>query len=78
MHEENIGKRHVKYALHPNGTVEIHVKSSDTPFKIEIDEDVNIIFFFLGQVKTSLLSQGPKRTACATCNGVDSQIMCFK
>jgi hypothetical protein len=54
-HEENIGRRYVKYTLYPNGTVEIAVKSSDTPFKIEIDEDVSIIFFFLGQVKDRLL-----------------------
>jgi hypothetical protein len=54
-YEENIGKRHVKYTLFPNGTVEIAVKSSDTPFKIEIDEDVSLIFSFLGQVKDRLL-----------------------
>ena len=54
-HEENIGRRHVRYTLYPNGTVEIAVKSSDTPFRIETDEDVSLIFSFLGQVKDRLL-----------------------
>ena len=39
----------------PNGTVEIAVKSSDTPFRLETDEDESIIFSFLGQVRDRLL-----------------------
>lgn len=54
-HEENIGRRHVKYTLYPNGTVEIAVKSSDTPFRIETDDDELAIFSFLGQVRDRLL-----------------------
>jgi hypothetical protein len=54
-HEESIGRRHVKYTLYPNGTVEIAVKSSDTPFKLETDDDELAIFSFLGQVRDRLL-----------------------
>ena len=54
-YEEIIGRRHVTYTFSPNGTVEIAVKSSDTPFKLETDEDESIIFSFLGQVRDRLL-----------------------
>jgi hypothetical protein len=54
-HEENIGRRHVTYIFSPNGTVEIAVKSSNTPFRLETDEDESILFSFLGQVKDRLL-----------------------
>lgn len=54
-YEENIGKRHVIYTFSPNGTVGIDVRSSDTPFRLETDEDESIIFSFLGQVKDRLL-----------------------
>jgi hypothetical protein len=54
-HEEIIGRRHVTYIFSPNGTVEIAVKSSDTPFKLETDEDESVIFSFLGQVRDRLL-----------------------
>ena len=36
------------YTFSPNGTVEIAVKSSDTPFRLETDEDESVIFSFLG------------------------------
>jgi hypothetical protein len=54
--EEIIGRRHVKYTLSSNGTVQIAVKSNDTPFKLETDQDVSIIFSFFGQVRDRLLS----------------------
>ena len=54
-HEENIGRRHVKYTLSPSGTVEIDVRSSDTPFKLQTDYDELIIFSFIGQVRDRLL-----------------------
>ena len=54
-HEEHIGTRHVNYTLSPNGTVEIAVKSSDTPFKLQTDDDELAIFSFLGQVRNRLL-----------------------
>jgi hypothetical protein len=55
IHEDIIGRRHVTYTFSPNGTVEIAVKSSDTPFKLETDEDETVLFSFLGQVKDRLL-----------------------
>ena len=54
-YEEIIGRRHVTYTFSPNGTVEIAVKSSDTPFRLETDEDESVIFSFLGQVRDRLL-----------------------
>jgi hypothetical protein len=54
-HEEHIGTRHVSYTLSPNGTIEIGVKSSDTPFKLQTDDDELAIFSFLGQVRDRFL-----------------------
>jgi hypothetical protein len=54
-YEENIGRRHVTYRLSPNGTVEVAVATTDTPFEIESDEDVSALFAFLGQVRDRLL-----------------------
>ena len=54
-HEEIIGRRHVKFILSPNGSVEIYVISSDTPFRLETDGDEIIIFSFLGQLRDRLL-----------------------
>jgi hypothetical protein len=53
-HEENIGRRHVTYTFSPNGRVEIAVRSSDTPFKLEDDDDLVILFSFFGQVRDRL------------------------
>ena len=55
VHEENIGRRHVTYTFSPNGTVEVGVRSSDTPFRLENDGDESVIFSFLGQVRDRLL-----------------------
>ena len=55
VHEENIGRRHVSYTFSPNRTVATDIRSRDTPFKPEIDQDESIIFSFLGQVKDRLL-----------------------
>jgi hypothetical protein len=54
-YEENIVRRHVTYRLSPNGTVEVAVATTDTPFRIERDEDVNALFAFLGQVRDRFL-----------------------
>jgi hypothetical protein len=54
-HEENIGRRHVAYRLSPNGTVEVYIATTDTPFRIERDEDVSALFAFLGQVRDRFL-----------------------
>ncbi len=55
LYEENIGRRHVTYILSPNGRVEIAIRSSDTPFKLEDDEDISILFAFFGQVRDRLI-----------------------
>lgn len=54
-YEEIIGRRYVTYTYSPDGVVEVSVRSNDTPFRIATDEDVSIIFSFLGQVKDRLL-----------------------
>lgn len=54
-HEEVIGRSHVFYTLSPNGTVEVAVRSSDTPFRITTDDDVSEVFSFLGQVRDRLV-----------------------
>jgi hypothetical protein len=38
--EEHIGRRYVIYTFSPNGRVQIAVRSSDIPFKLEDDEDI--------------------------------------
>lgn len=54
-YEEIIGRRHIIYRLSPNGTVEVSIRTSDTPFRIENDEDVSDLFSFLGQVRDRFL-----------------------
>ena len=54
-HEEIVGRRHVRYTLSANGTVQIAIRSNDTPFRLETELDVSIIFSFFGQVKDRLL-----------------------
>jgi hypothetical protein len=54
-HEETIGRRHVNYTFSPNGSVQIAIRSSDTPFKLETDDDEVTIFSFLGQVRDRFL-----------------------
>jgi hypothetical protein len=55
VYEEIIGRRFLKYTFSPNGTVDIAVRSNDTPFRLEGDEDECEIFSFLGQVRDRLL-----------------------
>jgi hypothetical protein len=54
-HEEIIGRRHVTYTFSPNGTIQVSVKSSATPFRLATDEDETDIYSFLGQVRDRLL-----------------------
>jgi hypothetical protein len=53
--EEIIGRRLVRYTLSPNGTIEITVRSSDDPFRIQSNDDESNLFAFLGQVRDRLL-----------------------
>jgi hypothetical protein len=55
LHEENIGRRHVTYTLSPSGTIEVAIATSDTPFKLETDDDEIILFAFFGQVRDRLV-----------------------
>jgi hypothetical protein len=55
-YEEIIGRRHIKYTISSNGTVQIAARTSDTPFRLETEQDISIIFTFLGQVRDRLLS----------------------
>lgn len=54
-HEEIIGERHVVYRLSPNGTVEVSIRTTDTPFRLEKDENVSDLFSFLGQARDRFL-----------------------
>ena len=54
-HEEKIGLRNVRYDVYPDGTVMIYVSCTNTPFKLEVEEDVSSFFSFLGQVKDRLV-----------------------
>jgi hypothetical protein len=56
IHRERIGKvKNVTYTASPNGTVRIDVQCSEYPFKLEKDNDVSLLFSFLGQVRDRLL-----------------------
>ena len=55
IYEEYIGINLTKYTYSPNGTVEVAVRSSNSPFKLETDDDVNILFSFFGQVRDRML-----------------------
>jgi hypothetical protein len=43
-YETNIGTRNVKYQVYPDGTVMIFISCSNTPFKLEVEEDVSSFF----------------------------------
>ena len=55
FYETNIGSRNVKYQVYPDGTVMTYISCSNTPFKLEVEEDVSSFFAFLGQVKDRLV-----------------------
>ncbi len=60
IHSERIGKAqgipNVKYVIYPKkGKIMVYVACSDKPFKLESDNDVNVLFAFFGQVRDRLL-----------------------
>ena len=55
QHEEKIGTSIVKYLVYPNGKTMIFIACSNSPFKLEDESDVSIIYAFLGQVRDRLL-----------------------
>ena len=48
LHSENIRTSHVDYILYPNGTVDIHVRCSNNPFRLETEIDRSMIIAFFG------------------------------
>lgn len=54
-HEEIIGRRHVKYTISSSGTVQIAIRSNNSPFRLETELDESTLFSFFGQVKDRLL-----------------------
>jgi hypothetical protein len=54
-HSENIRTNHVDYVLYPNVTVDIHVRCSNNPLKLEIEIDRSMIIAFFGQVRDRLI-----------------------
>jgi hypothetical protein len=55
IHEEIIGRRHTKYTLSSNGTVQVAISSNNSPFRLETELDESTLFSFFGQVKDRLL-----------------------
>jgi len=54
-HSENIGTSRVDYVLYPNGTVDIHVRCSNNPFRLETEIDRSRINAFFGQIRDRLI-----------------------
>lgn len=55
VHSENIRTSHVDYVLYPNGTVDIQVRCSNNPFKLETEIDRSRIIAFFGQIRDRLI-----------------------
>jgi hypothetical protein len=55
LRQEYIGMTRVTYSYSPNGKVQISVACSKYPFKLENDEDIEILFSFFGQVRDRML-----------------------
>jgi hypothetical protein len=54
-HSENIGTSHVDYVFYPNGTVDIHVRCSNNPYKLQSEIDRSRINAFFGQIRDRLI-----------------------
>jgi hypothetical protein len=54
-HSENIGTSHVDYVLYPNGTVDIYVRCSNNPYKLETEIDRSRINALFGQIRDRLI-----------------------
>jgi hypothetical protein len=53
--KEYIGKAFVTYTYNKNGRVEVAIACDKNPFKLETDEDITILSYFVGQVKDRML-----------------------
>jgi hypothetical protein len=54
-HEEIISSVLVRYLFYPNGRVMVFVSCSNTPFKLESDDDLGCLIAFLGSVRDRLV-----------------------
>jgi hypothetical protein len=48
---ERIGIHTVEFHIHPNGSVMVYVSCSEQPFRLQYEQDVSDILFFLGRVE---------------------------
>jgi hypothetical protein len=56
QHLERMARADVNFVVYPNGKVMISIACSNNPFKLQTDEDVTILFSFLGQVRDRLIT----------------------
>ena len=52
---ERMARADVNFVIYPNGKIMISVACSNSPFKLETDEDESTLFSFLGQIRDRLL-----------------------
>jgi hypothetical protein len=55
-HTEIIGKTRVDYVFYASGTVDIHTSCSNSPYKLETEEDRFRITEFFGQIRAGLIN----------------------
>ena len=53
---EVIGTSKVDYTLYPNGTVNVEVRCSNNPFRLQTEEDRSSLLVFFGQIRQELIS----------------------
>jgi hypothetical protein len=53
---EIIGKSKVDYTFYPNGTVNVEVRCSNNPFRLQTEEDRSRLLVFFGQIRQALIS----------------------
>jgi hypothetical protein len=53
---EIIGKSKVDYTFYPNGTVNVEVRCSNHPFRLQTEEDRSRLLVFLGQLRERLIT----------------------
>jgi hypothetical protein len=53
---EAVGKSRVDYTLYPNGTVNVEVRCSNHPFRLQTEEDRSRLLIFLGQLRERLIT----------------------
>jgi hypothetical protein len=51
-----IGTSRIAYTFYPNGTVNIEVRCSNNPFRLQTEEDRSSLLVFFGQIKQELIS----------------------